>query len=246
MRAAARRVAARLPQPAFYSAFHRQYAISRQFFETDAVIRRLYQHTAGIMEHTMGHGIGHAIAVSADAGCLALVEATRCPAPVEPPTLLRLIHSAGLLHDICRSERDHAAAGAVAANAILADFPFTPEEIQGICTAIRCHVAFQPVPEGIDTVAELMSNCLYDADKFRWGPDNFTHTVWDMLDDAAISPLAFATRYDSGIRYVETITATFRTETGRLYGSEFIEQGLTIARELKPLIDAEIQAAKRR
>ncbi len=240
IRAAARDIAAGLPTPAFYRTFQRQYAQSRQFFETDAVIRRLYHHAMDSLSHAMGHGGGHATAVSVDAGCLVLVEIAITPQPVTALLLLRLVQAAGLLHDICRGERDHAAAGATAAEALLADYPFTHEEIQGLCNAIRGHVAFQAPPPPGDPITELIGNCLYDADKFRWGPDNFTHTVWDMLDAAAISPGAFAKRYDSGIQYVETVSTTFRTATGRRYGPEFIDQGLIIARQLKPFIDAEV------
>ncbi len=42
MRAAARRLAAGLPAPAFYRVFQHQYARSRRFFETDPLVRRLY------------------------------------------------------------------------------------------------------------------------------------------------------------------------------------------------------------
>ncbi|MFH1983792.1 MAG: hypothetical protein ABIL58_18280 [Pseudomonadota bacterium] len=246
MRAAARRLAAGLPAPAFYRVFQHQYARSRQFFETDTVVRRLYLQVLDMVASTMGHGIGHATAVSVDAGCLALIEAPPLTISATSTTLLRLVQSAGLLHDICRNERDHAAAGAAAAEILLADYPFSDNEIQCICDAIRCHVAFQPLPVPADPITELIGNCLYDADKFRWGPDNFTHTVWDMLDEAAITPLAFAERYDNGIRYVKTVATTFRTASGRQYGPEFIDIGLIIARRLKPFIDAETQGANDR
>lgn len=245
MRAAARRLASGLPAPAFYRVFQHQYARARQFFETDPVVRRLYLQIMGMAGRGMGHGIGHATAVSLDAGCLVLVEAHPAAASMAPTTLLRLVQSAGLLHDICRNERDHAAAGAAAAEILLAGYPFSPEEVQSVCDAIRCHVAFQPLPAPTAPITEFIGNCLYDADKFRWGPDNFTHTVWDMLDEAAIAPLAFAQRYDSGISYVKTVATTFRTACGRQYGPEFIEQGLTIAQKLRPLIDAEIQETGR-
>ena len=69
------------------------------------------------------------------------------------------------------------------------------------------------------------------------------NTLNTRLDAAAIALAAFANRYDSGIKYVETISTTFRTATGRRYGPEFIDMGLSIAHQLKPLIDAEIDGA---
>ena len=37
----------------------------------------------------------------------------------------------------------------------------------------------------------MISDALYDADKFRWGPDNFTQTLWQMLRSsrARIAPM---------------------------------------------------------
>jgi hypothetical protein len=43
-----------------------------------------------------------------------------------------------------------------------------------IVAAIRNHEAFRKILESEDKSARLVSDSLYDADKFRWGPDNFT------------------------------------------------------------------------
>lgn len=51
-----------------------------------------------------------------------------------------------------------------------------------IVAATRNHEAFKEVLESENEVAKLISNSLYDADKFRRGPDNFTTTLWLMLD----------------------------------------------------------------
>ena len=81
-------------------------------------------------------------------------------------------------------------------------------------------------------MGQLISNALYDADKFRWGPDNFTMTLWDMLEYANIDMGLFISTYHKGIKGVEEIRETFRSDTGKKYGPEFIEIGLMIGDEL--------------
>jgi hypothetical protein len=94
--------------------------------------------------------------------------------------------------------------------------------------AIANHEAFVE-PEKIDSpVGQMISDALYDADKFRWGPDNFTQTLWQMLrsSGARIAPLV--RRFPKGMEGISAIKETFRTETGKIYGPEFIELGLKI------------------
>ena len=77
-----------------------------------------------------------------------------------------------------------------------------------------------------------LSDCLYDAEKFRWGPDNFTDTVWDMVA-VHNPPLSdFIKYYPRGMRGIEKIKTTFRTATGKIYGPQFIELGITIGNML--------------
>jgi hypothetical protein len=92
-----------------------------------------------------------------------------------------LAHMAGLLHDVKRKKKDHAVEGAAFSQEVLQDFPLSARERDYVSSAIRNHEAFKegiPIksPDGV-----LIDGCLYDADKFRWGPDNFTDTVWDMV-----------------------------------------------------------------
>ena len=53
--------------------------------------------------------------------------------------------------------------------------------------AIGNREAFQPCSNLADPVAQLLSNVLHDADKFRWGPDNFTEMIWDISGALNIS-----------------------------------------------------------
>ena len=87
-------------------------------------------------------------------------------------------------------------------------------------------------------MGRLISDALYDADKFRWGPDNFTTTLWDMLGYAKINIELFLAGYKKGIEGIKRIKDTFRTKTGKEYGPEFIDLGLKIGDEIyKELLD---------
>ena len=232
---AAHRLADALPPPAFYTDHQEPYQESKHFFESDPIVAEIRNHARGELDEAMGHGWHHAVKVSVDAGCLLLVEARRLERPPgDEMHLLRLTQCAGLLHDIRRREKQHASAGADASERLLPAYGFEIEDIRRISDAIRNHVAFRPIAPLEDPATRLIADCLYDADKFRWGPDNFTHTVWDMVSFAAIRPEAFARRYLQGVEFLKTITETFRTRTGKTYGPEFIDQGLIIARGLEP------------
>ena len=101
-----------------------------------------------------------------------------------------------------------------------------------IVTAIRNHEAFTKTEPVEDTYALLISNALYDADKFRWGPENFTTTLWLMVESENIPFQTLCNNFLNGIHFIEKIKNTFRTSTGRHYGPEFIDQGLDIGRTL--------------
>ena len=236
----ARKIASRLPPPRFHTDCADAIRQSVAFFESDPTIGRLHRFVAKHLENDFGHGLDHAIKVTLDAGALLVVEGLRQGCPDDRThSRLRVIQSAGLLHDIERKQKNHAKRGAETARKILAGYPFTIQEIADIHCAIANHEAFtEPAP--VDTPeARLVSDCLYDADKFRWGPDNFTHTVWDMVC-FSVSPLSkFVAYYPKGIQGLTRIRATFRTPTGCFYGPEFIDQGLAIGDELLQFIRAE-------
>ena len=74
----------------------------------------------------------------------------------------------------------------------------------------------------------MLSDCLYDADKFRWGPDNFTHTIWDMVGFINPPLKTFVSHYPKGMALLKKIRGTFRSRTGRRYGPQFIDVGIAI------------------
>jgi hypothetical protein len=229
----AERIAARQRLPEFYARFKPQVALARKLCFTHPLVIRLREHIRPILQEDIGHGLFHSSRVSIDGATLIHVELGSSPmgrTGVERLMLLGLL--AGLLHDIKRGVKDHAGAGALEAARILADFPLTEEEVQWICQAIGNHEAFVPPVPCRRPAGQLISDCLYDADKFRWGPDNFTHTLWHMVNHQGITPQELIEKFPWGITGVLRIVETFRTTTGRQYGPQIIETGVVIGKEI--------------
>ena len=86
------------------------------------------------------------------------------------------------------------------------------------------------------TAGRLVSDCLYDADKFRWGPDNFSDTLWEMVSFMNPPLSVFVSRYPSGMETLFKIRSTFRSRTGKKYGPQFIDLGLAVGNELYKVI----------
>ena len=167
-----------------------------------------------------------------------------------------LVQIAGLLHDIKRKYTNHALKGAEFAKKFLEKgYLLSSREIDLICNAIRKHEAFQQktdtennqalynIDDGSDqslnkNTAFLLSGALYDADKFRWGPDNFTHTVWDMVIFSDTPFEEFKERYPLGMEKLAEIRNTFRTDTGKKYGPEFIDLGIKTGEILAEFIQS--------
>lgn len=234
IRGRARQIAARFPTPEFSVDFPLENAFSQRFFELDPVVRTIRRIAALELEDDFGHGLLHADKVSLDAGTLLIIECRHAGCSLERiRSWLRLAHCAGLLHDIRRKEADHAVAGAEYARNLLAQSAmFQPPESEAICGAILNHEAFKKNLPIRGLKGRMVSNCLYDADKFRWGCDNFTDTVWNMVSYLGVPPREFFARYPSGLAKIAKIKKTFRTETGKCYGPRFIDMGLAVGKIL--------------
>ncbi len=229
----ARLIVSRLPQPFFYTEQPAAQHLSRRLLASHPVSADLQAFVAARLDDDYGHGLDHSTKVALDAGALMLLEGARLghtPADVRRRVLVA--HCAGLLHDIRRKAPQHAEAGAEFAAGALQAYPFSAREIDDICLAIRNHEAFRP-QVAIDSLeGRLVADCLYDADKFRWGPDNFTDTLWKMV--AFLDPplSVFVGRYPSGMEKIAKIRSTFRSRTGKKYGPQFIDLGLAAGNEL--------------
>lgn len=230
----AERIAARHPLPEFYIQFKAPIALAKKLYFNHPMVVLLRKNLQPAFQEELGHGLFHSSRVSLDSAVLVWIEMERDQQDsktVERQMVLALL--AGLLHDICRSEQNHPEAGAQAAAQILEAYALSPPEIRCICSAIRNHEAFCTPPATCKGPwFQLLSDCLYDADKFRWGTDNFTHTVWHMVSHRHMSPRELIDRFPWGMAGVLRILDTFRTATGRQYGPEIIETGVDIGKEI--------------
>ena len=234
IRGCARQIAARFPAPEFYTAFPREHAFSRRFFEFDPVVQAIRRVAIQELSDDFGHGLPHADKVSLDAGALLIIECRRAGFPLDRiRRWLRLAHCAGLIHDIRRKEADHAVAGFEYARRLLRPSGlFTPSDVDALCGAILNHEAFKKTAPMRGVKARMISNCLYDADKFRWGCDNFTDTVWLMVTHLRMPFPDFLARYPAGMAKIANIKETFRTDAGKSYGPSVIDTGLSVGRIL--------------
>jgi hypothetical protein len=240
LRRKAEALAAELPVPSFYIDYEQEINISREVLVTNRVMKQCVNHIQ-ISQEEMGHGFEHSRAVAIDAGALLIIEGRKqgiSGGMIED--LMVAVHIAGLLHDIKRGEEDHALRGSLLAESLIDCFGIEPRFRRYVTVAIRNHEAFgEPVPAE-DSFGQLLSDVLYDADKFRWGVDNFTGMVWEMLDSGSIRTDRFLERYDDGLEYIARIKETFRSGTGKKYGPEIIDTGLELGRRLYPYIKEQL------
>ena len=219
--------------PIFYREERDSVELSRNAFENNTMVRRCLGMVA-TEGFFAGHEEEHIRNVAIEAGAIVLIEADGLPPNCRTGQRLSfLAHIAGVLHDIKRSEPEHARIGAIESGKILENLDFEEIERQMIVKSIANHEAFQPPEVLTSPDAQLLSDALYDADKFRWGPENFTDTLWAMLALRKTEniPLLFE-RFPRSMEGIERIRNTFRTRTGKTYGPDFINRGLEIGRRL--------------
>lgn len=236
----ARQIVSRHPPPDFYKDFSSAFSLSRSIFDTHLIISDLRFFVAQRLEDDLGHGLLHATKVALDAGSLVAIEGERIGfSPRLIRRLMVVVQAAALLHDLKRKEADHAVRGAAFAAVVLADYPFSIEEREDVRLAILDHEAFKKRVPINSRRGALVSDCLYDADKFRWGPDNFTDTLWHMVFFQNPPFDDFVASFPQGLQSLARIRETFRTTTGRIYGPRFIDIGIAVGEELFELIRTE-------
>jgi hypothetical protein len=236
----AREIVSRFPVPDFYKDFAETNEFSRHFLNTNQDILILRKIVSKHLDNDFGHGLQHAEKVTLDAGALILIEGRRSGYSEKfMKRRMFIVQCAGLLHDIMRKQENHAIIGAEFAGKILKDFPLTSAETHDVCSAIRSHEAFKKKIRIDSPAGELVSDCLYDADKFRWGPDNFTDTLWNMVSYLNPPLPVFLEKFPKGMASLEKIKLTFQTHTGIRYGPQFIDIGIAAGKELYQVIKKE-------
>ena len=230
----AERIASKHPLPEFYTRFRAPLALAKKLFYNHPAVLRLRRTVEPEYHEELGHGLYHSTRVSIDCATLLFIETDGDGLqPMAVEHLMTIGIFAGLLHDICRDEENHAECGAEEAEKILSGFDLSSNEVLCISNAIRNHEAFGPAesPDSREWF-QLMSDCLYDADKFRWGSDTFTHTLWHMANHQGLSPRDLLERFPWGMTGTVRILETFRTATGRQYGPDIVETGVEIGKEI--------------
>jgi len=168
------------------------------------------------MKNIRANGLSHVKKVALDAGALILIDGADAVGVDRVNRLVFLSHLAGLLHDIRRSEPNHARRSAEEAGRILETFDIETLERDFIMQAIANHEAFQPIQPLDDPSAQMLSNALYDADKFRWGPDNFTETLWAIIKSRRLKLEDLVKYFPGGLEATERIRAPSGPGQGKI------------------------------
>lgn len=222
--------ALRLGRPSFYREYLRELEISAESLLENPVLRKCRSFIDESALHP-AHGMQHGERVAVEAGAIIRVECSRGSCP-DVDALMLCVQVAGLFHDIRRAEPDHTIKGSQEVELILRNFDLPAEHKRYITAAIRNHEAFKEVLASEDEQARLVSDTLYDADKFRWGPDNFTTTLWLILEHRATPMVDLYGVFREKLEGIRRIRETFRSETGKRYGPEFIDKGIEIGDEI--------------
>jgi hypothetical protein len=230
----AKALAAGQPVPAFYREMESKLTFAREMFFDHPLVIRLQEDVLPFLYDEYAHGVYHSKKVAIEAGAIVLQEGEgENILGDELRDLVLLAQFCGLLHDCCRLEAEHAKRGAETALVILNNFPLSERDKHLITGAIARHEAFkndEPVTD--DVKLKILSGALYDADKFRWGPDNFSTTLWEICDYEDWSTDEIVVKFPKGLDIIKSIEPTFRTSTGKKYGPEMIHQGLAIGTQL--------------
>jgi hypothetical protein len=224
----ARDLARELPPPSFYRDHGFLLQRSEDLLLNHDLVNKCRTHL-NESQLECAHGLCHCEAVARDAGVIVLLESREMDlSPAETDSLFVTAVIAGLLHDIKRKEQDHAVRGSIESEKILTKIGMALRDRQYVADAIRNHEAFQETFDRDDIAGKLVSDALYDADKFRWGPENFSVTLWLMVTAHKTPIEALYRTFREKMKGIEKIKETFRTETGKRYGPEFIDQGIAI------------------
>ncbi len=227
-------IADTIRKPDFYKECRDECSLSKNHFDSNKTVLEIREFVENSIECDFGHGLSHVTKVALDAGAVFIRESRlKNKSETFIKRKLTVTQTAGILHDYMRKMENHARAGADFARDKLKTIPwFTYEEIDLIWFAILSHEAFCRIPETCTQEQELIAGSLYDADKFRWGPDNFRDTVWDMVMYSETPMEIFLLNYPKGMDSINKIRETFRTGTGKKYGPQFINIGLDIGKAL--------------
>jgi len=227
----ARTIAQSLGVAEFHRACQADCEHSHEHFFDHPVIFRLREDVIPFLYDDYGHGIEHAKNVAIDAGAIVLAESRQVDRDICRRMVL-LAQVAGLLHDICRLDEEHARHSAEASRRILAPYPLSAEDRDIVAQAIACHEISGPATPLGDPIRQCVAGALHDADVFRWGPDYFVTMLWEICDYEEWPLSAIIDRFPTAMQHATSRAACFHTATGRAYGPDLIERGLVVSRRM--------------
>lgn len=227
-------------RPVFYDHYQDELRYSKEVFFSHSLILRCREDVLPFLNDDFGHGVEHSKKVAIESGAIVLAETGGWDTDLGRHVAV-LAQLSGLMHDICRLQGEHAKQGAELSFRILRDYPVTSQDKDMIAFAIANHEAFKANRPAPDFQTDLLNGALYDADKFRWGPDNFVTTLWEICDYLEWPLGKIHERFPQGLDVVRSIADTFRTRTGQIYGPEFIDIGLELGGYLYRRMEQVIQ-----
>ena len=232
----ARDLAASRPQPAFVLDCAEEINHASNLFFDNALLLRLQSDALGFLNDPCALGVEHGKRVAIDAAALVLAEPTGLTQEERRRTAL-LAEMAGLLHDALRHEEDHAEKGADLCLRILRGYALAPEERLWIAQAVALHEASLPLADVGPEQVRLLIGAVHDADRFRFGPDIFAATLWELCecDDWTLEEIARA--FPEGPRRAAACADRFRTEQGRRYGPGLLAEGISLAKDYVRMFD---------
>jgi hypothetical protein len=231
----AKELAAGLSRPRYYDACREEIEYAHNQFFDHSLILRLRDDVIPFIYDDFGHGIQHAKLVAIDAG--ALVLAALGDEPGEARRLSLLAQVCGLLHDVARLEEDHPEKSAELSRRILANTSLDEADHDIVALAIAAHEDAAIHARIDNPAAAVVSAALYDADTFRWGPDFFITTLWELCDYEEWTNADVIARFPEAMEHARNLRGTFRSAPGMEYGPEIIDTGLALAAQIMPELE---------
>lgn len=218
------RLAQTLQRPRFAASFAKEIECARLAFFEETLICRLRDEALNFLYDDFGFGIEHSRAVAMDAAAIVLAETAAWPRE-QSRRMAILAILAGLLHDSTRLDEDSEAKAAELSQSILARYALTDEELTLVAGAIRDHDIREGYAPPSDPRAALLGAALYDADKFRYGPDIYVTSLWEFCDYEDMPTQHALKCFTAAESRLPELTGTFRSKPGRAFGEEHLECG---------------------
>ncbi len=238
LKSTAKKLAKRLPAAAFYQDHATEVEFAWDLFFDHPMILKLQQDSLTFLYDDYLFGIEHSKKVAQDAAAIVLAEKSDL-SQNEKRHLALLAQLAGILHDIQHDEDNHALRSADATAIVLKGYNLAQNDIKLIGKAIAGHENLVDPGDYPDPSTKLLCQALYDADKFRFGPDIFATTMWLFCDYESWSLAELAGQFPKGILAAKAAKHIFRTTVGKNYGPEIIEQGIGLGETmLQQIINA--------